>query len=505
LSNNKFIGFRLERGSMRARREILTFCRVCIVASIVVLMPSSLSAETLRDALASAYTNSPKLKSARATLRAADEDVARANAGFRPTAAVRADAGYQKLTSRPDLPSTAGETNPYGYGASASLQVFSGFRTVNAVNEADALVRAERENLRNVEQTLFLDVVTAYADLARDARVEKLRSDNVSRLNQRLADTKARLKQGQITRTDLDQAKLRLAGATSQLTAARGATIASRANFERLVGRPPRGKLAPPALDHLQTPKTIDSAVAISALENPMVASAVYREQAARFVVDKIRGELLPTAQIDATIERDYEPSPFIERQTTGVVRGSVTMPLYTGGEVEARVRQAKELQVGRLQDIHQARSDARSAVRQAWSQVMAANQQLQYDQQQIAASIAALEGVRKEERFGQRSVLDVLNAELEALNAELNLTFTKRNLTVGRYALLAAMGRLTMPDLGVLPMVYDPEAHYNEVRRKWGGLSITYADGRQESLDTMTRTPATKYSPGQEKIEMAQ
>jgi outer membrane protein len=90
---------------------------------------------------------------------------------------------------------------------------------------------------------------------------------------------------------------------------------------------------------------------------------------------------------------------------------------------------------------------------------------------------------VREEERVGQRTLLDVLNAEQELLNSEVNLVTTKRNLVVASYAVLAAIGRLNAQELGVAALVYDPEAHYNEVRRKWTDIDITHGDGRREVL----------------------
>ena len=98
--------------------------------------------------------------------------------------------------------------------------------------------------------------------------------------------------------------------------------------------------------------------------------------------------------------------------------------------------------------------------------------------------SRTALQGVREEEKVGQRTLLDVLNAEQEALNAEVNLVTTKRNLVVATYALLNSVGRLNVQELGVSDTVYDPDIHYFEVRRKWYGISITHADGRHERHD---------------------
>jgi outer membrane protein len=160
-----------------------------------------------------------------------------------------------------------------------------------------------------------------------------------------------------------------------------------------------------------------------------------------------------------------------------------VNIPLYQGGATHAQVRQAKHTHVGRIQDIEQARAVAQAGVVQTWSQLEASKAQLVSDQAQVDATRTALTGVREEEKVGQRTLLDVLNAEQELLNAEVNLVTTKRNLVVASYAVLSSVGRLNVADLGSTSTAYDAEAHYHEVRSKWWGTSIKHADGRHEVI----------------------
>jgi outer membrane protein len=75
-------------------------------------------------------------------------------------------------------------------------------------------------------------------------------------------------------------------------------------------------------------------------------------------------------------------------------------------------------------------------------------------------------------------------------LNAEVNLVTTRRNLVVASYAVLSTIGRLHAQELGVASLVYDPEAHYHEVRRKWFDVNITHHDGRREFLETAPCPP---------------
>ncbi len=195
-----------------------------------------------------------------------------------------------------------------------------------------------------------------------------------------------------------------------------------------------------------------------------------------------------------------FDGAAIIDEAEATSVTGRVTVPFYEGGEVRARVRQAKQIHVSRLQEIEQARTENQAIVVSAWSQLIAARAQLESDQVQVTASRTALTGVREEERVGQRTLLDVLNAEQELLNAEVQLATTRRNLVVASYGVLATVGRLTAADIAVTAEVYDPEVHYNEVRRKWFGISITRPDGSREHHDFWPTQVTPEPSPRQPK-----
>ena len=442
--------------------------------------PQAARAETLNEALASAYKVNPRLDAARATLRATDEEVPRAISGYRPTVTGNADTSFEKTTTKP--PSiVSGSSNPRGYNVQLVQPLFKGFQTVNAVSEAEATVRAGRETLRSVEQSVLLEAVTAYMDVVRDQAIVRLRENNVTVLTRDLRATQDRFNVGEVTRTDVAQAQARRAAAVSALDLAKSNLQTSRATYERVIGHPPSNLIEPKPSGLV--PKTLADNSEISARENPAVVAALYREQAAKYAVDRIRGERLPSAQLEATYQKRFDESVGLEWQETTAVTGRLTVPFYSGGEVEARVRQAKHTHVGRLQEIEQARTEVLAQVVAAWSQLIAARAQLESDQASVDANRIALAGVREEERVGQRTLLDVLNAEQELLNSEVNLVTTKRNLVVASYNVLSTIGRLNSQELGVASLVYDPEAHYLQVRNKWFDVNITHSDGRRETL----------------------
>jgi outer membrane protein len=278
----------------------------------------------------------------------------------------------------------------------------------------------------------------------------------------------------------------------SQLDGARADLKRSRADYERVVGHPP-SQLSEPGMPERLVPKSLDEALAISAREDPNIIAALYREQAARHTVDRIRGELLPEFAVQANYSKRFDPSTTTDELEATEVTGRLTVPIYggvlggSGGEVQARVRQAKQTHISRLQEIEEFRTEAQNGangVVSFWSQLQAARARLQSDMVQVEANRTALAGVREEERVGQRTLLDVLNAQQELLNSEVALVITRRDLVVSAYGLIAAVGRLNGQELTLQSEIYDPEVHYREVRKAWWGVSITYSDGRREQLD---------------------
>ncbi|MEE9590613.1 MAG: TolC family outer membrane protein [Hyphomicrobiaceae bacterium] len=454
---------------------------VCLIGGPIFAAPSAL-AESLPEALGSAYAYNPRLDAQRAFLRATDEDVAVAMSGYRPFIGASGD---YAITRTDAVPSSIfdGVNKPHGFRIDGEQPIFRGFQTYNAVNAAEANVRSEREVYRDVESSVLLDAVTAYMDIVRDKEVVRFAENNVNVLSRELKATQDRFSEGRVTKTDVAQAKARRALAVSNLDLARANLRTSRGAYLQVIGNPPNDLFDPGPPDQF-LPGSLEEAINISNRENPLVVAALYREQAAGFTVKQIRGELLPTLQLEASYDQRLDDSKLFEKEERSEVFGRLIVPLYQGGEVFARVRQAKQNQIGFLQQIEQVRTEQAQAVVAAWSRLEAARDQIESDTLAVESNKVALEGVREEEAVGQRTVLDVLDAEQEYVNAQVRLERTKRDLVVAGYGVISAMGRLDAAWIGVAAHVYDPKVHYQEVRRKWFGLSITHADGRHETFE---------------------
>lgn len=435
--------------------------------AVLSLTANAAMAETLRDALAAAYLYNPTLKAARAQLRATDENVARAKSGFRPTISGQAEHAYQHVETHPSVPTSEGDTYPRTYGVTLTQPLFNGFRNINSVKGAEAGVEAGREDLRNSEQQVLLDSVTAYVNVVRDQALLKLQENNLKVLNEQLKATQDRFDVGEVTKTDVAQAKARVSGATSSIAAARANLQASRAVYAQIIGSS-AATLSDPGPTR-QVPKSQDQALKIGEGEHPAIVAAIFRERAQEYVIKQAKGELLPTLSVQASHSRGIDTS-FNGRTDTTTVAGVLTVPLYEGGEVYARIRQGIETQGQLRHQIDVSREQVRASVISAWGTFQAAKAQIQSDTAQVEANRVALSGVKEEEKVGQRTVLDVLNAEQELLNSQVSLTTSKRNLVVASYSLLASMGRISASNLDLSVEQYDATQHYNDVKNKWIG-----------------------------------
>ena len=441
---------------------------VSITAMVISAAFTPVHAETLRDALASAYLYNPTLKAARAQLRATDEEVARAKSGFRPTISGDIQHSYQDVSTSP-ASGVEGDTYPRSYSVILNQPVFRGFRTLNAIKGAEALVEAGREDLRTSEQTVLLDSITAFVDVVRDQALLALRQNNVKVLGEQQRATKERFDVGEVTRTDTAQAEARSAGAESDLSAARAALQASRATYARLIGRQP-GTLRDPGPARRLVPRSLSEALQRGEGENPTILAALFRERAQDHIIKQAKGELLPSVDLQASYTRSFDGGGGFDREDVGTVTGRVTVPIYEAGEVSARIRQGIETRSQLRHQIDEARELVRSNITSAWGTLVATRAQIVSSGSQVDANQVALSGVREEEKVGQRTVLDVLNAEQELLNAQVALTTARRDLVVASYSVIATMGLLGSSDLELSVENYDPALHYSEVADKWWG-----------------------------------
>lgn len=460
------------------------------VAAFAALLIGQAGAETLESALIQAYQNNPTLNSQRAAVRATDENVPTALAGYRPRVTVTANGGMQSLSSTsltnptraPGTPATYftqnGYNSPYGAGATITQTLFNGFQTANRTRQAEAQVLAARETLRVTEQTVLLNAVTAYMNLLRDTAILDLQRRNVEVLQEQLRQTRDRFNVGEVTRTDVAQSESSLAAGRSQVLTAQSNFASSAATYRQVIGTNP-GKLTPGTPVDRFSPQNLNTAVGLATGTHPSVTSAQYNIDIAQQAVKVAEGALYPTLSVQGSYNQNFMSAQSLNtfQTSSAAVVGTLSVPIYQGGAEYAAVRQAKETLGQRRLDFDGARDQVRQGVAQSWGQLDAAKANIDATTAQVQASEIALNGVREEARVGQRTTFDVLTAQQTLVNARVSLVTAQRDRVVASYSLLSAVGRLTPPVLGLHVPVYSAVVHYEQVRDSWAGVRTP--DGR--------------------------
>ena len=463
---------RAQRPALLTRRLVSSVSLAAMVLAGAVLVGASEGkAETISGALAKSYGYSPDLNQQRAATRAADEGVPRATAGWRPTLSATSSMGLaQTKTVDRGVVKTDSNTVPRVNSVALSQTLYNGGRVGNGVRQAEATVLQSRETLRQSEQDMLVAAATAYMNVLRDTALLELQNNNVSVLEQQLKQTQDRFQVGEVTRTDVAQSQAALARGQADAFQSRSDLQNSTAEYRRTIGEQPRS-LQPARPVEALLPRSVEAAMDIALKEHPKIQAAQHGVDYAALNVTIQEGALLPTVTATGTASVSREPSGFPNYQTkTFSAVASLSVPLYEGGATYSAIRQAKEtLGQARVQ-VDLQREAIRSAVITAWGSFQTTKLTIQSYQAQVRANEIALEGVREEAKVGQRTTIDVLNAQQTLLSSRVNLVTAQRTQVVTSYSLLAAIGQLSATTLGLRVANYDPTLHFDQVKDKWIG-----------------------------------
>lgn len=455
---------------------------IAAAISVFLFDAGSARAQSIEQTLIYAYRNNPDLNAARAGVRIANEGVPAALSGYRPSvnATISAAGQYAEAGTGSTLGQVGGQRSIRSLPRSATLALtqplYDGNRTANSVRQADQNVLVARETLRNTEQTVLLASATAHMNVLREQAVLDLRRRNVEVLREQLRATRDRFNVGEVTRTDVALAESALQAALAAASGAESDLANARAVYMQQVGIPP-ARLAPARTIERLLPRSLDAAVIAGQSEHPAVKGARYGADAQLLQVRIAESALYPTLMLSANVTRAADQSTSAQ-VLQGSIGATLTIPIFAnGGRDYAVIRQAKEAYGQRRIQIETAAASVRQAVTQSWAALEAARAQIQAAEVQVRAQEIAVNGIREEYRVGQRTIIDVLNATQTLTEARVSLVRAQRDRVVLSYSVLAAMGRLSAPQLALRTEIFDPTVHYNQVRDLW--IGVRTPDGR--------------------------
>jgi outer membrane protein len=448
-----------------------TACALLVLAVFNPAAPAA--AEGLQEALARAYQTNPQLNADRARQRGTDENIPQALAGYRPQIVASLAAGLQSVRNLlPDNTIQTATLRPWTIGVTVSQVLFNGFKTANSVRVAEFQVLSGREALRNVGQGVLLDGVTAYMNVTANTALYEAQRANVQVLREILATTKKRLDAGDVTPTDTAQAEARLNRGLADLNAAEVTLAISKEIYAQVIGDAP-SQLTPAAPVDRLVPESQVAAVETARHEHPAVLGASYDVDTAQTTIKVAESSLLPTASVQANASRSVQTDSSLTTSATSQasILGQINVPIYDGGTAASQTRQAKEMASQSRLVLEQIRNQTRTAVVSAWVANEGTKIALKAAESEVRAADIALQGVRREAQGGQRTTIDVLNAQQDLTNARSRQIMAQRDRVIASYTLLSAVGRLDVHTLNLNTPDYLPEVHYHQVRDAWHGL----------------------------------
>jgi outer membrane protein len=422
-------------------------------AAALIVLPYASKAETLRDALRQAFQTNPTLNAQRANVFATNENLPRAQAGYKPKISAAGDVGYYRDSyklgdgTRTDL-----NTVPRGMGLQVDQNVFDGFRTGNSIRQAEAQMGGADAILSVTEQSTLLDAAAAYMDVLTDKAILTHIRGNINALKEQLRQTKERHDFGDVTKTDVAQVETRLAGARAQGSLAEANLKASIANYARIIGADPKLLVTPRPVDQL-VPPNLDDTIKVALAENPAIHAAMYGVQVSLFQTKIIRGELLPTVSLTGLLAKRHDVTVAGDGLMSGSITGTLKIPLYDGDEIRSRVRQSRYVTDQRKLEADAKREEVRAAVITRWAQLQAAKERVGMAQLQLNSAETALTGLRSEWELGERTMREVLDSQQDLLTARVNLVVAQRDRIVTSYALAQIEGRLNVATLDRLDL----------------------------------------------------
>ncbi|MFO1106184.1 MAG: TolC family outer membrane protein [Amaricoccus sp.] len=455
---------------MAQRKRRADLLSTALVA-VLMVAPGMGRAETLSDALIKAYQTSPLLQSARAALRAQDENIPQASSSKKLQSNLSGNA-----TGETSSDNTNEYTEYYDAGLNATLLVYDHGQTKAAIESARMSSAAGRADLIDVEQQVLFAAVTAYMDVRQALEFVAIAKNDVGVLEEQLRAANNRFDVGEVTRTDVSLTEAQLESSRAQQVTAQGNLETSRAAYLAAVGTLPGDLAPPPPLPQLV--KSMKEAEALAMRQNPGVIAAQFAERAAIANFDRALAAKGPSVSLTGFAGYQGHEQLGVGDKLSANAGVSGSIPLTTGGNLDSLIRQAQQTLDQRKSQVQEAGRSAVQSADNAWTQLKTAQATILANKRQVEASRIAYEGVAEEARLGARSTIDVLTANQDRLQAEAEVVRSTRDEYVAGYSVLQSMGLLTVQHLKLGIETYDPNEYFLQIRNgPRGGYDTSAVD----------------------------
>ena len=427
--------------------------------------------QTLYDTLSKAYNNSPLLKSHRFKLEAINEELAKALSKNRPQVNLSGSVGSDETTTvnTSGVESTK-NNNPKSVTLEIQQNLYDFGRTKSLINIADNSIFAQRADLRNQEQEILLEASRIYLALLASTEINKLAKNNLLLLQKHYQATEDRFKLGEATSTDLSLAKARYYRARSDEIKSRGGIEKERSKYFSLIGIEAPKKLYFPQIK-IALPEKLKDITKETLQGNPIIIASGFRKKLSFIKISSAASELLPTLDLNLSAQNAWAPNTFFDEYENYKMEFNLKIPLYLGGYNYSNIRQKKKeaMQSSKILDYNIKK--ILKEVEILWIEFKSLEAQIVSINSAIKANEMAVEGVKKENEVGSKTLLDVLDAEQDLLEEKVEAVKVERDKYITIFNLMAFMGKLSSSELNLDVGVYDLDKNYDAVKNMWLGF----------------------------------
>ncbi len=396
-----------------------------------------------------ALENDAEYAAARESFKAGQEKIPQGRAGLLPTVSLGANARYNQ--------SRTGSAATQDYSSSSiSLTLTQPiYRKQNLEAYAQAKVQAllAEQQLKLAEQTLLLSVAQAYFAVLQAQDVLATAQSQKQAFAEQLAQARKSFEVGASTITDTHEAQARFDLTTAQEIAAQNDLEVKRRSLEKIINSesPELARVSETVRLTLPEPNNMD--VWVKQAEEDGIAVQLNQSalELARREVERQRGGHFPTLDLTASYSDSHKPSTAISSSRGGSVGLEFGLPLYQGGLVNSRVREAVANQEKTRFELDSARRQARLDARQGFLGVLSGDAQVKALEQALVSSEAQLKSTKLGLEVGVRTRVDVLNAQQQLFTTKRDLAAARYQTLVAGLQLKAAAGSLDVEDLKAL------------------------------------------------------
>ncbi|MCP3999669.1 MAG: TolC family protein [Gammaproteobacteria bacterium] len=430
-------------------------------------------AQSLTDVLISTYESNPAIMASRALLRSKAENLPITQAGYLPTLAVSLNEGRTHIKQDTKDSNSSGSisndldetTTDRSASLNLNLNLYAGGTTTAEVGAARAGVVAQIYAAYLAEQTAFQEAADYFAEVVQYSRLLALAEQNLRDMLKLEEQAKSFFTHQQITITDVSQVRVKVAVARRAIAEYRSELNSATSSLRMVSGldvEPLADTDDWPVLPSL--PRTLDGTLRIGANKNPSILQYKHLLREQEHNIDTYKGEHLPSVDLYSNLKRQWDSSTYtgsddykehVTEDTWGIGI-SVNVPLYSGGQTSAYVRQAEQDANEARYSLRDTQLTVRNSIKSGWSTLVANNEMLESADAEIAAALSVVEGFERQFQSGTSTMQSVLIAREDLYSANVSKVTLEYGVFSTTVDLLSSIGRFNADSLRLPIETYD-------------------------------------------------